>query len=133
MMVVCQWGEGASGGAAIEEVIRRRNYTCYACAICSNHVHLVIRTHRDKALTMWNNFAEAIRERLRLCFGGLRGEISVHHPVVFARPYKVFLFTPEEVWGRIAYVEGNPEKEGLARQRWAFVTAYDGWPRHRRG
>lgn len=117
---------------AIEEVIRKRNYTCYACAICSNHVHLVIRTHRDKALMMWNNFADAIRERLRVCFAPPAGEISRHHPVVSARPYKVFLFTPDDVWGRIAYVQGNPEKEGRPRQRWGFVTAYDGWPLHKR-
>ena len=116
-------------GGAIEEVIRERKYTCYACAICSNHVHLVIRTHRDDALTMLANFGEAIRTRLRLCFSN---EISPHHPVVSARPYKVFLYTPDEVRGRIDYVEANPMKEGKPRQSWSFVTVYDNFPFHKR-
>lgn len=50
----------------IAGVLPERGYTCYACAICSYHLHLVIRVQKDDALTMWNNFAEAVRERLRL-------------------------------------------------------------------
>ncbi len=53
---------------AIEETITNRVYTCYACAICSNHVHLVIRTHKDRAATMNANFEQGIRQRLRLRF-----------------------------------------------------------------
>jgi len=115
---------------SIDEVIRSRGYTCYACAICSNHVHLVIRTHKDDALTMLTNFEERIRHRLRLRFPN---EISPHHPVLSARPYKVFLYTPEGVWGRIDYVESNPVKEGKARQTWGFVKRYDNFPFHKRG
>src|SRR5829696_9504016 len=29
---------------AIADVIRAQGYTCYACAICGNHNHLLIRT-----------------------------------------------------------------------------------------
>lgn len=115
---------------AIEEVITARRYTCYACAICSNHVHLVIRTHKDKAPTMWERFAESIRTRLRLRFAP-PGEISPHHPVISARPYNVLLYAPDEVRRRIAYVEDNPVKEGRSTQRWGFVRAYDGWPLHK--
>lgn len=53
---------------AIREVLREQKYTCYACAICSNHIHLVIRTHKHYALTMWENFTATIGERLRLRF-----------------------------------------------------------------
>ncbi len=81
--------------AAISAVINDRAYTCYAAAICGNHAHLVIRTHRDKALAMWNHFANAIRQRLRLCFPT---EVAPSHPVISARPYNVLLFTPQEVW-----------------------------------
>jgi hypothetical protein len=52
-----------------------RGYTLWACAICSNHAHAVVRTHRDRS----------------------------------------------EVIDRIGYVNNNPEKEGLARQHWAFA------------
>lgn len=115
-------------GEAIGEVISARGYTCYACAICCNHVHLVIRTHRDQALTMWDHFAQSIRERLRLRFAA---EISAKHPVISARPYKVFLYAPEDVWTRIRYVRENPVKEGRLAQTWDFVREYDNWPLHR--
>ncbi len=49
---------------AMGEVVREKRYTCYACAVCANHVHLVIRIHRDDALTMWNHFADSVRQRL---------------------------------------------------------------------
>lgn len=116
-------------GEAIEGDIRGRGYTCYACAVCGNHTHLVIRTHRDRAQVMWENFTEAIRERLRLRFPDI---ICPHHPVISARPYNVLLYTPDEVWGRIRYVEQNPQKERLPRQHWRFVTPYDNWPLHTR-
>ena len=29
--------------------MRERNYTCYGCAIMPDHVHLLIRKHRDQA------------------------------------------------------------------------------------
>lgn len=114
---------------AIREVIRAHGYTCYACAICGNHIHLIIRTHKHHALTMWANFANGIRERLRL---RLPDEISPHHPVISDRPYKVFLYTTGDVRGRIDYVETNPLKEGLPRQEWDFVTSYDNFPFHKK-
>ena len=126
------WIDGPTrreSAAAVAQVIRQRGYTCYACAICGNHLHLVIRTHRDKAPAMWECFAEAIRQRLRLRFPD---QISAHHPVISARPYNVLLNTPDEVWSRIEYVDNNPLKEGLPRQRWPFVTPYDNWPLHKR-
>lgn len=113
---------------AIAEVIRANGYTCYACAICSNHIHLIIRTHKHKALEQWNNFAECIRQRLRHRFPE---KISANHPVISARPYSVLLFTPEQVCGRIDYVQGNPLKEGLPAQHFEFVAVYDNWPLHK--
>jgi hypothetical protein len=115
--------------AAVADAIHAHNYTCYACAICGNHLHLVIRSHKHKAREQWNNIADSIRGRLCHRFPE---RISAHHPVLSARPYTVLLFTPNEVCGRVRYVEGNPRKEGLPRQHWAFVTPYDNWPLHKR-
>ena len=114
---------------AITETIRNRKYTCYACAIGRNHIHLVIRTHGDKAREMWERFADSIRDRLRL---RLPSRSSPHHPVISARPYNVLHYTPEDVWPRIRYVEGNPARDGLPSQHWPFVTPYDNWPFHKR-
>jgi REP element-mobilizing transposase RayT len=116
---------------AIGEVVRREGYTVYACAICSNHVHLVVRIHRDDAVTMWNKFASETRLRLRAPAPGKFQDVSADHPVWAERPYKVFLYTPEDVHLRIEYVESNPEKEGLPRQSFEFVKAYDEWPLHK--
>ena len=113
---------------AIASVIDEQRYTCYACAICSNHFHLVIRTHKHKALEQWNNLAEGVRQRVRHRFND---RISANHPVISARPYSVLLFTPDDVRGRVDYVKKNPQKEGLPLQHWDFVKQYDNWPLHK--
>lgn len=107
---------------AFRETARDFRYTVYACAICSNHAHLVVRRHRDDALTIFDCFAGASRERLRETFN-LR-----EHPVWSDRPYGVFLYSPDDIRHRINYVNGNPGKEKLPAQDWDFVTPYDGWP-----
>jgi REP element-mobilizing transposase RayT len=114
---------------AIGDLIGAQGYTCYACAICANHVHLIIRTHKHDSLTMWNHFAESVRNRLRLRFPN---EICANHPVISARPCKVFLYNPDQVRDFIDYVEQNPLREQLLPQRWAFVSAYDGFPFHKK-
>jgi len=114
---------------ALSATIQQRGYTCYACAVCANHFHLVIRTHRDHAPQMWELLAQAVREKLR---GDFAQEIVVHHPVVAARPYNVLLYTIADVWSRVRYVERNPQKEGLPKQQWEFVTTYDNWPQHKK-
>ena len=113
--------------STFEETIQKRNYTVWACAILANHVHMVVRKHRDDALGIWDALADASRERLREL-----QQIGPRHPVWAERPYKVFLRTPEEVRARIRYVERNPEKEGLPPQRFDFVKTYDNWPFHKK-
>lgn len=78
---------------------------------------------------MWEQFAQRMRDRLRRRFPGV---ISAHHPVISARPYDVLLYTPDEVWSRVRYVEANPVKDGLPPQHWPFITPYDNWPMHKR-
>jgi len=98
----------------------------WACAILSNHAHLIVRRHRDDALEIWHAFAGAVRTVLRSF-----PNVGAEHPALAARPYKVFLRRPGEVRGRIGYVERNPEKDGLPRQKFDFVQPYDNWPFHK--
>ena len=63
-------------GGLFEQVILERGYTCYACAIMPEHVHLLIRRHRDRAETMIAQFQQTSRHRL--IESGLR---SPTHPV----------------------------------------------------
>jgi hypothetical protein len=86
---------------------------------------MVIRIHRDDALAMWHAIAEAVRLELRQF-----SDVGAEHPVWAARPYKVFLRTPDEVRGRVDYVDGNPMKEGLPPQHFDFVQSYNNWPFH---
>lgn len=113
-------------GEVIGDTVRQQGYTVWACAVLSNHMHLVIRRHRDDALAMWHAIADAIRLRLREL-----PEISIKHPVFSDRPYKVFLKNPQQVRACVAYVERNPIKEGLERQQYDFVIAYNNWPFHK--
>ena len=113
---------------AFREVVREERYTVYACAVLSNHAHLVIRRHRDDALTMLTRLADASRLRLR---SPRKTTIHPDHPIWSQRPYNVFLYTPEDVRGRIDYVNHNPLKEGLPPQDWDFVAIYDNWPHHK--
>lgn len=87
--------------------------------MCANHIHAVVRTHRDSAGTIWSNLARATREAL----------IGSHlipptHPLWATRPYKVFLYSREDVRGRIEYVYNNPIKEGSKAQHWGFVKSF---------
>ena len=106
-------------GEAMGRAVRKRGYTVFAFAVCSNHVHAVIRTHRDRSETIWTNLADAGREALRES-----RLVAPKHPVWATRPYKVYLRTHEDVRGRIQYVQQNPVKERLPPQRWGFVRPF---------
>jgi len=77
----------------IADAARNHRYTLCACAVCSNHAHVIPRTHRDRAEVIWSH-----------------------------RRYKVFIRSRPDVLGRIDYVNDNPGKEGLPRQHWDFVA-----------
>lgn len=71
---------------------------------------------------------DAAREEL------VRSElVAEDHPVWTVGGWKVFLDSAQAVRSCIAYVERNPEREGMRRQAWGFVTAYDGWLERRGG
>jgi REP element-mobilizing transposase RayT len=112
-------------GKAFGEIIRERKYTCYACAIMPDHVHILIRKHRDLGEEMIENLQD--RSCDRFCDGG---SCNPSHPVWTDGGWKRYLFTPEEVRGVIRYIEGNPLEIGWPLQRWDFVKAYDNWPLH---
>ena len=101
----------------------------WACAILPDHWHLVVGAQRLapkqlaiqlKGAATRRLVAEGIHpfgstpegRRIAKCFA--RGEWSG------------FLNNEDEVRRAIRYVEGNPMKEGLRRQRWGFVTEFTG-------
>ncbi len=50
--------------AAFSEVIVAHRYTSYACAMMPDHVHIIIRKHKNLAETMIDNLQAAPRLRL---------------------------------------------------------------------
>jgi len=115
-------------GESFGRVVRSRRYTVWGCAILDNHAHVCIRRHRDDAARMWSALAGESSESLRLF-----ADVGDDHPVWSHRPYKVFLYTPDDVRRVVSYIEANPAKERLAGQSWSFVKPYDVFPFHRRG
>jgi hypothetical protein len=110
---------------AFAKVINEFKYTCYACAIMPDHIHLLIRKHKHLAEEMIEHFQEAGR----LAIAGT-GQWASNHPVFSLGGWKVFLDDPKEIWRVIPYINENPEKIGQPRQEWAFVTPYNNWPLH---
>src|SRR5258708_3902457 len=51
-------------GSSLGQTIREHGYTCYACAVMLDHVHMLIRKHRVWAETMIEAFQEKSREKL---------------------------------------------------------------------
>jgi REP element-mobilizing transposase RayT len=104
------------------QTIQRCGYTCYACAIMPEHVHLLIRRHRHKAEQMVAEFQENSRTAL-IAADRRRG----NHPVWGGPGRKVFQNTREDMRRIVRYIENNPLERGLAVQQWPFVQPYDGW------
>ena len=113
---------------AFAATIMRQQYTCYACAIMPDHVHILIRKHKHAAEEMIEVLQNASRWALIEASPRLWPD---DHPVwTVGGGWKVFLDHPDEVERTIPYVENNPMKIGLPRQRWPFVVPYDRWPLH---
>ena len=94
-------------------VIKIREYTCYACAIMPDHVHLVIRKHRDKAEEMIANLQNASRTALQ----------EQDHPIwggpgcrVFLIPEKI-LFARFIMWNKIRLRFVNLCSDGHSSKR----------------
>jgi REP element-mobilizing transposase RayT len=109
-------------GGWFEQVIRERGYTCYECAIMPDHVHLLIRRHRDWAETMIEVFQQTSRQGMIDV-----GRRAPTHPVWGGPGWKVFLNTPEDMRRVVAYIHDNPIKAGGRPQDWPFVQEYAGW------
>jgi REP element-mobilizing transposase RayT len=110
--------------SAFAAVIKDRSYTCYACAIMPDHVHALIRKHRDKAHKMISALQDASREAVRAKPQARR---EPDHPVWGGPGWKVYLETVDDLRRTVGYIGGNPRLAGQPEQQWEFVKPYDGW------
>jgi hypothetical protein len=87
-----------------------------------DHVHLVIRRHRDIAEEMIQHFQEESKKALIET-----DHRAVNHPVWGGPGWKVFLNSRQRIEETIEYIRANPTALGRPEQHWPFVKAYDGW------
>src|SRR5262245_25106659 len=85
-------------GESFGEVVRERRYTCYACAIMPDHVHALIRRHRDRAEEMIAELQRASRAAL-IAAKRRRSD----HPVWGGPGWKVFLNTRDDMARLVPY------------------------------
>jgi len=87
---------------AIASVVQRERLTCWACAVLSNHVHVLVRRHRLKGDRMHALIREA-------CMNVLRQQRLVlpDHPVLSARACDVFKDDVLSVRTCVRYINDN--------------------------
>jgi REP element-mobilizing transposase RayT len=109
-------------GRGFAEYVSKSNLVVRACSIMPDHVHLVTMRHRLEVEKLVIQLKSAAIRRLM--------EEGIHPfqcdgtpPKCFAiGEWKVFLDSTEDIERAVQYVENNPIKDGLPRQRWPFVT-----------
>lgn len=110
---------------SFQQVIETQRYTCYACAIMPDHVHILIRKHKHLAEDKIAHLQDDSRLRLRNL-----DTWKANHPVWGGPGWKVFLDHPDDIRRVIRYIEMNPIKARMPAQSYSFVKPYDGWPLH---
>lgn len=97
----------------------------FAAAFMPDHVHLVIERGRHTAEQWTGYFKRAATRRLtNQAVHPCEASVGRRPSPWGAGGWKVFLHTPHEIARTIAYVENNPERAKLPKQRWPFVTPY---------
>jgi REP element-mobilizing transposase RayT len=100
----------------------------HACAILPNHFHAVVPQHRYDIRRFCGRLKGAATKQLRA--DGLHPLAKYERPdgtmpSPWARlPWVVYLFTGEDMRRAIRYVEQNPVRARMPKQRWSFVTPY---------
>lgn len=117
-------------GNGFANSVEKSGFTIWACSIMPDHVHLVIARHGFN-----------VEQIVNLLKGDATRQLSREglHPLAkYARPgerpptpwaerkWKVFLDSEDAIDEAIRYVENNPVEEGLPRQKWTFVTPFQG-------
>jgi REP element-mobilizing transposase RayT len=108
----------------------KSNYSIWACSIMPEHTHLVLARHTYKVEQMANLLkGAATTETMSDENHPLQSyaEDGERPPRMWsAHEWKQYLDSEEAIEQAIRYVEENPEKEGLRRQTWSFVTPFGG-------
>ncbi len=117
-------------GRGFAQISAKMNFIIHACSIMPDHAHLVIARH-ERGLMSEDIAAYLKRAATRQLVKEKLHPLTAHKDSQGRTPtpwtedgWYVFLDSPDEIRSRIQYVEQNPVKQGLPRQRWSFVTPY---------
>ncbi len=96
--------------SAFDKVVKRLDLNTLACAIISNHVHILILRSQYRIEYLVNQLKGAATKDLKL------------KQTPWARGcWKVFINDNEALSAAIKYIHSNPTSAGLAPQHWDFV------------
>lgn len=112
-----------------EQAISESGYILHACSIMPQHVHLVVARGQRMIEQVIGHLKARATQRLRgenlhPLTSDQTPSGSVPSPWTQRKGWTVYLNSSEDITRSIRYVEDNPLREGLPRQRWSFVTPF---------
>jgi REP element-mobilizing transposase RayT len=122
--------QAQSVGRGFGAAVHKCGYAIHACAILPTHVHLVLGRHGYE-VEQRVRILKAAAATMLLQDGRhpLTQFVSAEgkRPSLWSRGLsRRYLNEPAAVGRAIAYVQDNPVKEGMRRQKWSFVTPFLG-------
>ena len=128
--VVLSGVQARAVGQGFAMILPKVGLTIHACAILPEHVHVVVARHRfdgDEIIACLKRAGtRGMNEAGLHPLGGFWRNSGKHPSPWAAGGWKVYLNTVQEMRDRIHYVEQNPIRAGLPRQRRSFVVPYAG-------
>lgn len=122
--------QAQSCGLGIHRAAAKHGITIWACCVQPDHLHLVVKRHRYSIEQVIRQLRTAMTEQLLA--DGLHPFQNIREkdgslPSIWGRsPWKVFLDDDAGIRRSIRYVNDNPIRRKLPRQRWSFVRNYRG-------
>ena len=112
-------------GRGLAKYVHKSGLPVWACAILPDHVHLVVGRPDIKVeqlvTQLKGSATELLIEENLHPFQNQRDKLNRPHKCFARGQWKVYLGV-DDVPRAIPYVENNPEKERLPRQKWSFVS-----------
>jgi REP element-mobilizing transposase RayT len=105
--------------AGFARAVEEGRYIIHACCVGHDHTHLILKRH-DRRIEA---IARHLKSKATMALSRAnRHPLGGKHSPWSEGEWSVFINDLEQLRAAIQYVERHPEKEGLPRQNWAFVT-----------
>jgi REP element-mobilizing transposase RayT len=122
--------QARSAGLGFAVACEKSGYKVLACSILPEHVHVVIRRHRQTIEQMVGHLkGRATQQMVKESVHPLGAFFESPDPPLTPwaeNCWKVFLNDNHDIERAVRYVEDNPIREGLRPQHWTFVERRTG-------